>query len=173
MNDAFDAALDIILKAEGGYSNRADDKGGETNLGVTKRVWDAWCGQSSTTADMKSLTRAKVAPLYRSQYWNAVQGDQMPGSVALCVFDFAVNSGPARAARYLQRLVRTGDDGHIGPETLNAVKKWVQLYGAAETVRGYQNERRAYYRSLGNPTFIKGWLKRCDDVETCALRYVP
>lgn len=173
MNDAFEAALDIILKAEGGFSNDKRDKGGMTSLGVTKANWDAWCGHTTTEADMRALTRAKVAPFYRANYWNVVQADHMPGAVGLCVFDFSVTSSPARAARYIQRLVRTGDDGHIGPESLNAVKKWVLLYGVAETVRGYQNERRAYYRSLGNPTFIKGWLKRCDEVESAALRYCP
>lgn len=174
MTDAFDAALPVILQEEGGYVNDPQDAGGITNLGVTKAVWDHWCGHVTTDADMRALTPAKVAPLYRAQYWNALQGDALPGALALCVFDFGVNAGINRGARYLQQLVGAAADGHIGPATLKAVQQWVTAHSLADAVRGYQNERRAYYRSLGQfPRYGKGWLARCDAVETAALRLVP
>lgn len=41
-----------------------------------------------------------------------------PPGVDLSVFDGAVNSGPARSARWLQCAVGAGRDGVIGPKTL-------------------------------------------------------
>ena len=40
---------EMILHHEGGYVNHPKDPGGETNLGVTKRVYEDWGG----TKDMK------------------------------------------------------------------------------------------------------------------------
>ena len=34
----FEKCLEIILHHEGGYVNHPKDQGGETNLGVTKRI---------------------------------------------------------------------------------------------------------------------------------------
>ena len=167
----FDKVLPILLKQEGGYVNNRHDPGGMTNLGVTKRVWEAWTHKPASEADMRALTPATVAPLYRVQYWNGISGDALHPALALCVFDFAVNSGPSRAARYLQRLVGAGQDGHIGPGTLATLDNWIAAHSVASAVRGYQNERRAFYKQLSTfPIFGKGWLNRCDEVETEALK---
>lgn len=140
-------------------------------LGVTQRVWEDWTGKPANESEMRSLTREKVAPLYRKNYWDAVCGDELPGGLALCVFDMAVNAGPARAARYLQKTVGAQQDGQIGPNTIAAVNAYVANNGEAAAVRGYQQARRGYYRQLGTfATFGKGWLRRVDDVESAALR---
>ena len=167
----FETVLPILLKQEGGYVNNRHDPGGMTNLGVTKRVWEAWTHRTASEADMRALTPTTVAPLYRVQYWNGISGDALHPALALCVFDFAVNSGPSRAARYLQRLVGARQDGYIGPGTLAALDKWLAANSVAKAVRTYQTERRIFYRQLdGFPVFGKGWLNRCDDVETAALK---
>jgi lysozyme family protein len=171
--DPFEAALTEILKHEGGYADHPKDPGGRTMLGVTQRVWEDWTNKPANEAEMRSLTREKVAPLYRKNYWDAVHGDELPGALALCVFDFAVNAGPGRAARYLQKTVGASQDGQIGPATIAAVKAYVTNNGVAQTVKQFQNMRRSYYRQLGTfPTFGKGWLRRVDDVESAALRLV-
>lgn len=100
---AFDHALKLILKHEGGYVNHPRDPGGETNLGVTKRVWQRWVGR--TDVDMRALTPAKVAPLYKAQYWDKVRGDDFPPALSLVLFDFGVNAGVSRAVKMLQRIV--------------------------------------------------------------------
>lgn len=60
MKENFQKCLKIILHHEGGYVNHPRDPGGETNLGVTKRVYEEWGG----TKDMKDLTEEDVAPIY-------------------------------------------------------------------------------------------------------------
>lgn len=167
----FKAALKVILHHEGGFVNHPRDPGGMTNLGVTRNTWEAWTKRKASEADMRALTPDKVAPLYEARYWDAVRCDDLPAGLALCVFDFAVNAGPGRAARYLQRMVGAGADGQVGPATIAAVQSFVAQHGAAEAVRQYQQARRTYYRQLPTfSTFGRGWLRRVDEVETEALR---
>ena len=52
----FDDCLKLILHHEGGYVNHPKDPGGETNLGVTKRVYEAWVMENDLLSkDMKDL----------------------------------------------------------------------------------------------------------------------
>lgn len=169
---AFDAALKVVLKHEGGYVNHPRDPGGETNLGVTRKTWQQWTGRVSV--DMKALTPAKVAPLYKAWYWDKVCGDDLPPAIALCVFDMAVNAGPARSAKMLQLIVGAARDGQVGRKTLQAVQQYVQVFGLPKVVRAFSNARREYYRALDTfDTFGRGWLRRVDAVETEALRLIP
>jgi lysozyme family protein len=104
------------------------------------------------------------------RYWNRVAGDDLPDALALCVFDFAVNAGPGRAAKLLQRIVGAVADGQVGKGTLAAVNAYVVTHGVAAAVKAYQDARKTYYRSL--PTFEhfgKGWLARVDRVTKEAL----
>lgn len=170
--DAFDRALAIILRHEGGFVNHPKDPGGMTNLGVTKNTWEAFTGRAASEAEMRALTVEKVRPLYRSRYWDAVRCDDLPAPLALCVFDFAVNAGPARGARYLQKAVGAAQDGAIGPATIAAVQTFVARNGVPAAVEAYQGARADYYRQLATfGTFGKGWLRRVDEVEAEALRW--
>lgn len=168
-SDTFTRALAVILRHEGGFVNHPKDPGGMTNLGVTRATWEAWTGKPATETDMRALTPETVAPVYRKNYWDKLRCDDLPPALALCVFDFGVNAGPARAARYLQKLVGTAQDGVVGPQTVEAVKGW----SAAEAVRLYQESRRSYYRSLSTfATFGRGWLRRVDEVEQEAREWL-
>lgn len=163
---AFDDCLRIVLKEEGGYVDNPQDPGGRTNLGVTQRVWEGWVDHPVNEAVMRSLTPSMVAPLYRAQYWNAISGDGLPMPLALAVFDFAVNAGVGRAARFLQMICGAAADGHIGPGTIAAVNQAVAIKGMGDICRRFMNARRDYYRSLKNfPIFGRGWLNRCDRIE--------
>jgi lysozyme family protein len=114
MKENFDAALKAILHHEGGYVNHKLDPGGRTNLGCTQRVWEEWVGHPVTEQDMRDLTPADVAPLYKAKYWDRIRGDDLPTGVDYIVFDAAINSGPGRAAKWLQQTVGAVPDGAIG-----------------------------------------------------------
>jgi lysozyme family protein len=173
ISGAFERALKVILRHEGGFVNHPRDPGGMTNLGVTRATWEGWTGKKASEAEMRGLTHAKVAPVYRKNYWDKLRCDDLPPGLALCVFDFGVNAGPARAGRYLQRIAGAAQDGVVGPATIAAVKGLVGRVGEAEAVRQYQEARRGYYRQLSTfATFGRGWLRRVDETETEALRMV-
>lgn len=162
----FDQALAVILRHEGGYVDHPDDPGGATNLGITHKTLAAWRGRPVTKAEVRALTRAEAAQIYRANYWNAVNGDSLPPGVDLVVFDMAVNAGVSRASKMLQRLVYVEDDGHIGPMTLSAVARM----GAAALINGYSSARMDHYRSLHHwNKFGKGWTRRTEETRAQAL----
>ena len=73
MNPDFQRAHEFTAAWEGGYVNHKADPGGETNLGVTRRVWEAWCREKNLPVKpMKALTLADVLPLYEARYWSEV-----------------------------------------------------------------------------------------------------
>ena len=166
MQKNYDKCLETILHHEGGYVNHPKDPGGETNLGVTKRVYEEFGG----TKDMKDLTVEDVAPIYKTGYWDKVKGDELPSGLDLCVFDFGVNAGPGRAAKYLQTMIGTVADGGIGPNTLRTLKGYVEENGIDKTIKDYQGDRQSYYEQLSTfDTFGKGWTRRVDETTELAL----
>jgi len=166
MKSNYDKCLETILHHEGGYVNHPKDPGGETNLGVTKRVYEEHGG----TKDMKDLLVEDVAPIYKKGYWDKMKGDDLPGGLDLCVFDFGVNAGPGRAAKFLQQMIGTTVDGGIGPNTLAKVEEYVRENGEHETVKKYQEMRQKYYEQLSTfATFGKGWTRRVEETTKLAL----
>ena len=87
MKENWEDCLSHILKSEGGYVNHPQDPGGETNLGVTRRVWQDWVKREVADGEMRTLTPEMVSPLYKARYWDAVKGDDLPSGLDLCVFD--------------------------------------------------------------------------------------
>jgi lysozyme family protein len=166
MKSNYDKCLKTILHHEGGYVNHPKDPGGETNLGVTKRVYQEHGG----TKDMKDLLVEDVAPIYKKGYWDKIKGDDLPGGLDLCVFDFGVNAGPGRAAKFLQQMIGTTVDGGIGPNTLAKVEEYVRENGEHETVKKYQEMRQKYYEQLSTfATFGRGWTRRVEETTKLAL----
>ena len=169
MKSNFAEALQTVLREEGGFVDHPLDPGGMTNLGVTRRVWEEWTGHPVTVRQMIELTPAKVAPMYRRKYWDKVHGDELPAGVDLVVFDAAVNSGPGRAAKWLQACVGVDVDGDIGPKTLAAVN----AFDATQLIDDYGRRRLAFLLDLPTwETFGKGWTKRVAAVRLESLDLV-
>lgn len=169
MRGNFDPCLREILRHEGGYVNHPRDPGGITNLGVTKATYEAWVGHPVPEQIMRELTPSHVRALYKARYWDVVKADELPAGLDLCVFDFAVNAGPVRAAKYLQMMVAAGVDGKIGPNSLARVDGYIKVHGAKHAIERYQDMREAYYRKLKTfPTFGRGWLRRVEEVRETA-----
>ena len=125
--------------------------------------------------DMKDLEVKDVAPIYRKNYWDRIKADELPSGLDLCVFDFGVNAGTGRSAKYLQTLIGTVADGGIGPNTLRALDEFIsgQEYGVKDTILKFQAERQNYYESLSTfDTFGKGWTRRVEETTQSALGMV-
>lgn len=161
MNQNFDKALAAVLVHEGGYVNNPKDPGGMTNLGCTKTVWEEHCGHPVDEKVMRALTPVDVAPLYRQKYWDKVKGDDLPSGVDYVVFDAAINSGPGRAAKWLQACVGVEPDGGIGPKTLAAVR----AMDAKQLIDDYGKRRLSFLYDLPTwDTFGRGWARRVNEV---------
>lgn len=165
MRENFAEALQKVLEHEGGFVNHPADPGGMTNLGVTKKVWEEWVGHPVDEKQMRALTPELVGPMYKAKYWDKIRGDDLPTGVDYAVFDAAVNSGPGRAAKWLQACVGVEQDGGIGPKTLAAVA----AFDPAELVEDYAKRRLSFLMDLPHwATFGKGWSRRVAEVQTVA-----
>ena len=166
MKGNFDQCLAMVLKHEGGFVDHPRDPGGATNMGVTLGTYEQWVGRSVTIEEMKALTFDDVAPIYRKNYWDRCAGDHLPSGVDWSVFDWAVNSGPSRSAKALQKIVMVTRDGAIGPKTLYAVANQEpdKIIDAMYTAR-----QRFYERLNAFDTFGRGWSRRNTETRDAAL----
>lgn len=163
----FEAALSAVLAHEGGYVDHPDDPGGATNLGITHATLSAWRGAPVTKADVRALTRNEAAAIYDARYWRAVRADDLPTGLDLATFDFAVNSGPERAIRTLQKALGIPADGQIGPVTLSAIA----AHDSGALIRALTAARLAFLTGLSTfPVFGRGWTRRVEAVRTAALK---
>lgn len=177
----FDACLAEVLKWEGGWANDAYDPGGPTNKGITLGVYAGWVGagdaglrddymREELTKELRAIDDATVAAIYHKNYWLAVRGDELPPGIDLAVFDFAVNSGPPRAIRHLQKVLGVGIDGHIGPRTLEAAR----AADPARVIPQLMDSRRTFLRQIKHFwRFGTGWLRRVDGVQGNAMASIP
>lgn len=167
MTDRFPVLLPEILRHEGGYVDHPADPGGATNLGVTIGTLSGWLGRPATKAEVRALTPATVAPIYRQLYWNPSASGRMWPGLDLCCFDAAVNSGVSRGVRWVQTAVGATPDGKAGPKTLAAVAEAGKtLDGRVRAVQAACAARMGFLRGLRHwMTFGRGWSRRVAEVE--------
>jgi len=167
MKSNFEPCLAMLLKHEGGFVNHPKDPGGMTNLGVTRAVYEQFVGRQVGEAEMRALTPAVVAPLYKANYWDKGNCDNLPSGVDWFVFDWGVNAGMGRPAKALQRIVGVVADGGIGPQTLKAI----QATDTKEILEGLYGARQGFYEGLRTfPTFGKGWTRRNKETLAQAMK---
>lgn len=167
VSESKDKLLPLLprLKAhEGGYSNHSDDPA--TNMGITIHTFRAYIKRDGTIADLKAMTFEQASIVYRAQYWNKLRCDDLPPGVDYAVFDFGVNSGPSRAAKFLQGVVKVEQDGEIGPITLAATKK----LSAAHVAAAVCDNRLVWLRTLSKwGRYGNGWARRVAEVRAHSL----
>lgn len=168
MRQNYDRALRRSLTWEGGWSNHPRDPGGATMRGVTQRVYDAFRRQQGrATRTVRQIEHDELQLIYRELYAEKVRFDELPHGVDAVMLDAAIHSGPAQAAKWLQRALGIVVDGNVGPATVAAA---AAAGDARALVRAIMERRRAFLRALGTfSTFGKGWLRRLADIEAFAL----
>jgi hypothetical protein len=108
------------------------------------------------------LTLDQAKSLYQSEYWDRIDGDRLPASIALLVFDAAINNGIGHAVRWLQQAALVAQDGVIGPATLTAINTMVaKPDGTAELCAELLAQRLVFMTSLPTwKSFGLGWARR-------------
>jgi len=164
MQGNYQECLDLILKSEGGWVNNPKDPGGETNLGVTKVVWEEWVGHP--VESLKKLTKEDVAPLYEQKYWRPCYGEVLPRGLDFLVFSMGINAGTGRSVKLFQSSLGCLADGIIGPKT----RELISTSDVSKLIAKFSEARREYYKALKTfPIFGKGWLSRVDIEEKEAI----
>lgn len=168
----FDKSISYVLAHEGGFVNDPQDPGGATNLGITIGVLSGFLGRPATVGDVKRITKDTAKTIYRRQYWDAVNGDELPSGIDYLVFDYAVNSGPSRAKKTFQKVLPNYSndkiDGNFGVVTIRAAKNVDDVMGLIDA---FTAERLRFLRSLkGWKRFGRGWERRCYEVASVAKK---
>jgi lysozyme family protein len=167
--DAFDQAFGFVLGSEGGYtSNQADPgnwTGGRCGAGECRGTNWGISAAAYPQLDIRGLTETQAKEIYQRDYWDRAGCGGLPPSLALLVFDAAVNNGVDRAVRWLQAALGVAQDGAIGPATFAAVQ--AQAGRGSTLCAEFQARRLAFMASLPTwRTFGTGWARRL-----CALPF--
>lgn len=175
--ELFSKISSVILRHEGGYVNDPNDRGGETNMGITIATWRAYApidlGIEATSSSLRNMTKEQAEIIYYNHYWEPKGFCKLENTkVALMVYDWTITSG--RAVKQIRKMLHDEynnrlivnnimDDDMI--HCINAVENQEQLLSRIAEIR------KDYYRSLtitnGEPNaqikFLNGWINRVDD----------
>ncbi|MBK1725689.1 glycoside hydrolase family 108 protein [Halorhodospira neutriphila] len=154
--------IDHIIEREGGFVHDPDDRGGATRYGVTRETLSEYRGEPASVEDVRQLTEAEARQIYRKWYVEGPGYDAVEdGALRALLVDSAVQHGPSRATRWLQRAAGAKADGVFGPQTAEAVSSRPadQLYA------GVLRRRAEAYGQLitedpSQARFAHGWMRR-------------
>lgn len=156
--NTFDRCAKFVLDHEGGLVNDPNDPGGRTKYGISQRAYPR--------LDIESLTQGEAVEIYRHDYWHRIHGEELPPPVALVLFDTAVNSGPARAIKFLQEALGLIVDGVYGRQTAMGVASMAADRLATEILI----RRQVFLARLMNfSAYGHGWTRRIMDAHAEAL----
>lgn len=171
----FELTIPFTHEKEGGFVNDPRDAGGATNMGITLNTYTTYCRKKGyhkpTVERLKKLSEAEWQEIMRTMYWDVIKGDEiLSQSVALAIYDWAVHSGPATAAKHVQRILGVKADGIVGPVTLAAINSLspLPLFGQI------QQSRLKFLGSLctgedeqsvKNRDFLRGWIRRVKSIQ--------
>jgi lysozyme family protein len=171
----FDRIFDFVVASEGGFTDNPADPGnwtgGKVGVGVCNGTKFGISAAAHSDLNIENLTRDEAKTLYQREYWDRVRGDRLPATIALLVFDAAVNNGVSRAARWLQQAVSVAQDGVIGPRTLQAIDHLVaRPGGSAELCAELLAQRLIFMISLPTwKSFGLGWARRLFRLQYASL----
>lgn len=157
------------------------DRGGETNMGITKAVLNAaYTAKIVSHNDVRKLTKADATTIYQAKYWNPYNWGRYGEPVDMILFDITVNNGPGNMTKLAQRAcVSLGQniviDGKWGPKTREALYTVAWWNGAALS-KMLLVKRLNFYDSIvmskpSQQKYLTGWRNRTNNLaRKCGIR---
>jgi lysozyme family protein len=163
----FDTCLAREMVYEGGYSNNPKDPGGPTMKGVTQRVYNTFRAKNGQpVAAVSKINDNEVQQIYKSMYWDKIDGDTLADGVDFCIFDAAVNSGVGGATSWAQGALGIEVDGNFGQKTMDALTQ----ADPEDFIRKFCSHRLGSLQRLRTwSDFGKGWSARISNVQKISL----
>jgi len=132
MKSNFDIALSFVFQWEGYKSNDPQDSGGKTIFGISSKahpkdvtkMWDL----------PKEEAKQIASEIYKNDYWNAMELDDMESKKDIFLFDTAVNMGTGYARKI--------EDLELNDMILARIKRYNEI------------------SARDNLKFLRGWLSR-------------
>lgn len=170
MKANYAAAMRIELVYEGGRDDDPVDPGGRTNQGVIQREYSAWRKTKGLPVrDVFLMQPDERDEIYRINYADKVQFDQLPPGIDLLLLAGGINSGPVQSIKWVQRALGLTADGVLGPITMQRIQSADQ----DALIDGIIARREAFLRALKTwPHFGKGWTARCEGERKAAHAWV-
>lgn len=163
MRENEERSMMLIFHHEQGFVDNPKDPGGATNFGVTIKTLSAARGRSASVEDVRNLTKSEARLILSNSYYRPVRFAELPSGLDHAVADFAVNSGPARAVKELQRVLGVTADAIVGPKTIRAAQAVNDIEGLIER---YCIARLAFVKGLKTfKTFGRGWTRRITGID--------
>lgn len=169
MSSKFEACHAFTAREEGGWADDRYDPGGATKYGITIHTLGRWRKRPVTKDEVRALTKEEAKRIYQAWYWRPIRGDDLPAGVDLTVYDYGVNSGPARSVKSLQRALGVVADGKVGDvQTLPALRK----SDPRKIIAAVNDERLRFVQSLKTWwRFGKGWAARIGRCRATSLAW--
>lgn len=185
-----------VLNYEGGYVNHPNDRGGETNLGVTsstlERAKKRGIAPQSVTIEELGKHPDVVYNIYNLMYYKDPMCDKLPAMLSFAFHDACVNHGrggrnskgnPVGAGMLLQDILiqrynkKIAFDGVVGRNTIAALNEVLEFESSSHLTEYFNNRRRKYFKDIvaSNPSqkvFLNGWMSRMDKVEDMCRKRV-
>src|SRR3990167_3833983 len=168
-HDDFEDILIRTFKFEGGQTT---DHAGPTNLGITQPTADDYYKRKGLpTKSVNDIEHPEAKQIYKEDFWERPKFNKLPKKPGSLLFDFGINAGPFTAARALQKVVGTLDDGDIGPQTIKAMKSYVEKNGEKKLLQGILNKRVEHNAELIRKKpwkykeFEEGWKNRINELK--------
>jgi lysozyme family protein len=159
----FNIAFEKTLLAEGGYklTNIANDNGGQTYAGISRKANPNWAGWSAIDAGGTPPSEL-VRQFYKLVYWDTLRCDSIISQqVAESMYDFGVNAGVKTSAKLAQIVVGVTPDGVIGQKTLMAINAMpADSFRPAFALAKIARYRDIVARDRTQIKFLMGWLNR-------------
>lgn len=157
----FHESFERLIGHEGAYSKDRTDPGnwtgGKVGAGTLKGTKWGISAAQYPDENIPGLTLDRAREIYRRDYWSRIEGDQLPEWIAFHVFDAAVNSGPGKAALWLQQAVGAQPDGVIGAKTIACARR----ADPGTAIARFNGARLAALTNLPNwQDHGRGWARR-------------
>lgn len=157
----FDKAFTALVGHEGGYTADPKDRGnwtsGKIGVGTLKGTKYGISAMSYPIVDIKNLTLENAKAIYKRDFWDKANCDDLPDAIRFDVFDMAVNSGIKRAIITLQKAIGATPDGIFGEQT----KKLLSFFDASTVDKRLSAHRLLFICDVGTfPTYGRGWVRR-------------
>ena len=136
MKESFDKAFAFVIGAEGKLTDDPKDPGGLTKYGISHRAYP--------TVDIRNLTLDDAKAIYRLDYWDKCDCDNLPYPLDVVAFDTAVNMGVSVAKKL------AGEKGTIEQFLLHRLSLYAGMKNFNIYGRGWVNRVLNLYSTFNH-----------------------
>lgn len=186
---AFEPIVSKTFKFEGGYQAFPNDSANYclnkqlvgTNHGISAIAYESYLGRCPSVADMKAITTDIAKKVYKKNYWDKMQLDEIADqSLAHIMFDAFIASG-FEGMKRVKKAVNKHSPVFAAIDSTPFAKAQAEMINKIPSYKLFNSikegeiaNRKALYAA--NPQkygdFINGWLSRLNQINYDGVKFV-